>query len=275
VSNIFDALRKQRSDISERILDASSEALPDESQSALIEPALVMQAVVPRAEEPARPSERIDELRMLGAGVRTLPLRIAKTAPLFPFDAVNRAASEQYRILRTKIIQHPKRPKMVVVSSASPRDGKTVTAVNLAAALSLKGPTLLVDGDFRRSTIAKDLGLPETPGLSEYLEGLVSIDEAVIRLEQYSNLYVVTAGNSRCNPAELLESPRWGVFCSAARKNFEHVIIDSPPIPAVADYELLQAAMDGVIVVVQPDHTKRKPASALWRWFRKTSSLVF
>ncbi len=257
MSNIFDALRKQRSDISERILASPSAGPSAEPALSPMDPSLVMEAVVPRVDMLAEPSKRKEGFPILGARVRTLPLRIGRMAPLFPFDETNRAASEQYRILRTKIIQHPKRPRMIVVSSASPREGKSVTSVNLAAVLSLKGITLLVDGDFRRSTIAKDLGLPETPGLAEFLEGLTAIDEIVIRLEQYPNLYVVSAGNSRCNPAELLESPRWKAFCSAARADFDYVIVDSPPIPAVADYQLLEAAVDGVIMVAQPDYTKR------------------
>jgi capsular exopolysaccharide synthesis family protein len=258
MSNIFDALRKTRGDLADVIVGshgqdkAPVQAPPTASEilSSLLPP-------IGEADTPATPGKGVDN-RILGPAIRILPLSIRGAAPIFPYDATSKEASEHYRILRTKIIQHPKKPRTIILSSASPGDGKTVTAINLAAALSLKSLTLLVDGDFRRPSIARELGLPETPGLAEVLEGVALADEAMIRLQQYPNLYVIPAGKSRFNPAELLDSARWGAFCAAARETFEYIIIDSPPVAAVADYDLLQAAVDGILLVAQPDHTKRK-----------------
>ena len=96
--------------------------------------------------------------------------------------------------MRTKILHHPVKPRLILVSSPGPGDGKTVTAINLAGALSLKveAKILLIDTDFRRSSIHVELGLPKEPGLTDVLVGAVPLAEAVIRTHQYSNLCVLT-----------------------------------------------------------------------------------
>ena len=89
---------------------------------------------------------------------------------MLPFDdGVSSHASEQYRIVRTRIVQHPSRPSLILVSSPDPGDGKTITAINVAGALSLKseGSVLLIDADFRRPNIHEQLGLPIGPGLAD------------------------------------------------------------------------------------------------------------
>ena len=170
----------------------------------------------------------------------TLHIRVPAPSPLLPFDDAHLLASEQYRILRTKITHHRKEPHLIVISSPDSGDGKSVSAINIAATLSLKGdaPSLLVDGDLRKSAAHFNLGLPQSPGLSDVLQGESTIEEALIRTEEFPNLYVLTAGPPVANPAELLESPQWSALCARFRKLFRFVVIDSPPVAAVADYEL-------------------------------------
>ena len=195
------------------------------------------------------------------AGIRTMPVRIAQESPLFPYDGEHWQAAEQYRIARTKIVYHPRQPRILVVSSATPVDGKTLTAINLAAAMALKGEgnVLLVDADFRLSSVHERLGFPSSPGLADVLAGSASLEQSVIRTEQFPSLYVLPAGARPRNPTELLASSRWGALCELLGRSFRYVILDSPPIGAVADYELIQAMCDGVVLVVRPDHTARKP----------------
>ncbi len=192
-------------------------------------------------------------------GIRTCALHLPAFAPLMPFGEADWAAGEQYRIARTRIVQHPRKPRLMVISSPAPGDGKTITAINLAGALSLKseGKVLLADGDFRRSSIHTLLGLPEAPGLADVLRGTCALEEALIQVEQCPNLYVLTAGEARSNPAELLDSTRWSHLAATLRDSFQYTIIDSPAIGVVADYDLIQASCDGVILVLRPDHTKR------------------
>ena len=196
-----------------------------------------------------------------GIECRQLPMRIEGTSPLLPFDDTHWYASEQYRIARTRILQHPAQPKVILVTSADSGDGKSVSAINLAGVMSLKSDAtvVLADCDFRRSSLHKQLGLPDGPGLSEVLTGACGLEQALIKTEQFPNLYVLTAGSSgkTVNPAELLDSPRWKELSKRLRNTFRHVILDSPPFGRVADYDLLQSSADGIVVVVRPDHTRR------------------
>ena len=95
---------------------------------------------------------------------------------------------------------------------------------------------------------------------SEVLTGQCSLEEALIRTEQYPNLYVLGSVEPMQNSAELLDSPRWTSVLATLRREFSYVVLDSPPIGSLADYDLLQASADGVILVIRPDHTRRELA---------------
>jgi protein-tyrosine kinase len=210
-------------------------------------------AAVPGIDEQAQPAAREVELR-------TLPVRIRADAPILPFQAGHSREGEQYRIARTKIIQHPDQPRSIVISSAGSGDGKTVSAINLAGALALKSDAqvMLVEADLRRPSVASLLGLPSHPGLSEYLAGSCALNDVITRIEQFPNLCVVPAGRSGANPTELLDSRRWSAACEEFRERSRFVIFDAPPMGTVADYDLIEAKCDGVIFVVRPDVTNRR-----------------
>src|SRR5207253_2006001 len=141
---------------------------------------------------------------------RRISLRIPHNSPALPFDGTLWAANEQYRILRTKLVQHPKSPRMIMISSTGPGDGKSITAINLAGALALKSDAnvLLMDCDFRKSAIHRHLGSPPTPGLAEVLAGTCALEDAVVGTEEMPNLYILPAGKPEGNPVELLDSSR-------------------------------------------------------------------
>jgi capsular exopolysaccharide synthesis family protein len=185
-------------------------------------------------------------------------LRVSAISPLFPFDDAHRMAADQYRIIRTKILHSPGKPQIILVSSPSSGDGKTITAINLAASFALKesARVLLVDGDFRRPRISEILGV-SGKGLHDVLDGSTDLQSALVRSEEIPNLFLLCAGNGAENASELLDSERWQTVIRQLRPHFSNVIFDAPPIAAVADYELLQLASDGVIVIVRPDHTER------------------
>jgi capsular exopolysaccharide synthesis family protein len=187
-------------------------------------------------------------------------LRVPAPSPLLPFENGHGRPSEQYRILRTKIVQHPNQPHFILVSSPASGDGKSITATNAAAALSLKSDArvLLVDADFRKPAIHTQLGLPEAPGLAEVLKGASRLEDALVRTQEFPNLFVISAGVSPPNPVELLDSTNWQAFCAKIRSLFRYVVVDSSPVGAVADHDLIQAACDGVVLVVRPDHTNRQ-----------------
>jgi protein-tyrosine kinase len=201
---------------------------------------------------PAAPSETAGPVE-----IRTV--RLDPGAPVLLFDDEHRKASEQYRMIRTRIVQHPLRPKVITVSSGSPGDGKTFNSINLAGVLSLKDDSrvLLVDGDLRRSSVAKTLGISESPGLGEVLRRTATLRSALVRVEGFPNLYVLPAGAPDDHPSELLDSPAWPALVDIFRSRFSYTIVDAPPVAAVADYALIQAPCDGVVLVVRQDHSNR------------------
>ena len=193
------------------------------------------------------------------AGIRALSLRVPAPSPLLPFEKGQFRPSEQYRILRTKISHHPNKPCVIVISSPSSGDGKSVTSINTAGALSLKSESevLLVDADLRKSVIHEQLGLPQSPGLVDVLTGACTLEDALVRTQEFPHLYALSAGTTPANPVELLDSRQWRSLIARLHDIFRYVIIDSPPVATVADYELIQAVCDGVILVIRPDHTNR------------------
>jgi capsular exopolysaccharide synthesis family protein len=210
-------------------------------------------AEVEEAAPPPKPPEG------LIPSLRAVLLSLDGGTPLLPFDGSDPVAAEQYKLARTKILRHHKRPRSIVISSAQADDGKSVTSINLAGCLALKPNTnvLLVDGDMRRSQVAALLGVPEAPGLSDVLLGRCPLEDAIVRLQPLSGLFFLPRGERPLNPAELLESPRWRNLAAVLRREFHYVLIDAPPVGLVADFDLIHDVTDGAILVVRPDHTNR------------------
>ncbi len=196
-------------------------------------------------------------------GMRTIPEAQtqsgAKPIPLLAFMGNNTLAAEQYRVIRTKLCQHTRQPKLLLITSPMAGDGKTVTAINLAVALSLQGSrVLLLDFDFRRSAATHMLGFAAAPGFSEVLQGAASLDQSSVKIAP--NLFLLPPGvESNCK--DLITSLRSRELLEALRSEFDFVVIDAPPIGSIAEYELVESACDGVVFVVRQDHTNRK----LWR----------
>jgi capsular exopolysaccharide synthesis family protein len=174
-----------------------------------------------------------------------------------PLEGAYLRVADQYRIIRTKIVQHPSQPRLLSVASAGIGDGKTMSAINIAGALAMKAgaSVLLVDADFRRPRVAEALGIAHTPGLADVLRGEVSAEEAIVQIEAQSSLFVLPAGDAPPNPTELLDTPQWGLLARTLRDRFDYVIVDAPPVGLVADYDLIQAAVDAAILVVRVDHS--------------------
>lgn len=262
MSKVFDALNKNPGQLPDLGIWALCEEFKD--KMAAVDTAAEPPANLPKPEPlpETTPAQAPDSLEAVSTvGIRTMPVRISQESPLFPYNGEHWQAAEQYRVARTKIVHHPRQPRMLVVSSATSADGKTLTAINLAAAMAMKGEgnVLLADADFRLSAVHDRLGFPSTPGLAEVLAGSASLEQSLIRTEQFPSLYVLPAGSPPRNPTELLASSRWRALCELLGRSFKYVILDSPPIGAVADYELIQAVCDGVLLVIRPDHTARQP----------------
>jgi succinoglycan biosynthesis transport protein ExoP len=171
------------------------------------------------------------------------------------------AISEAYRALRTSVLlstaEQP--PKVLLVTSSQPGEGKTSTSLNLAATLAQKGSrVLLVDADMRRPGLSKALKMSIGNGLSGILTGAFEYDETLLkRVEGLDSLYLLSAGSRAPNPAELLCSIKMEKLVQTLRQNFDHVVIDSPPILPITDATIISTLVDGVIMVVESDKTSR------------------
>jgi capsular exopolysaccharide synthesis family protein len=277
MSKIFEALQKTSGDVAEFTLPmvtSTPEAAPSPTgASTLVEDivrdtaptaadiaAVIAIPYTAEAEADAMPAELAEpDMPTNGQRTRLVSLRLSAESPILPFDAEHVRAGEQYRVARTKILQHPRQPKLVVISSTGSGDGKTITSINLAGAMALKseGQVLLIDGDMRRSQVGMLLGIPQAPGLADVLGGTCALEDAIVQAEQFPNLFVLPGGKPIANPTELLDSSRWDSLCATVRQQFKFVIFDAPPMATVADYDLIQSHCDGVVLVVRPDHTNR------------------
>jgi receptor protein-tyrosine kinase len=161
---------------------------------------------------------------------------------------------EEFRTLRTRLnhLQTLQPLHTLVVTSASPAEGKSFTATNLALTQAqLAGKSvMLADFDFRRPTVDKAFQLSASPGITDYLRGKASLNE-VIRKIASTNLHLMTSGESVPNPLELLNLKECRQLLDSLREHFDWVILDSPPLLFAADGNLLATMCDATILVVR------------------------
>jgi succinoglycan biosynthesis transport protein ExoP len=168
--------------------------------------------------------------------------------------------AETFRLLRTSVLFAAKKDgqKVFMVTSPSPGDGKSTTISNLAVSLAQTGKrVLLVDADMRRPTIGKKFGVDRRPGLSDYLQQRFELEECLQSTEQV-NLVICPDGTKTSGPAELLESPRFAEFIAEARQRFDYVLIDTPPVLAVADPVIVAENADGVLLTLRIEKKNRQ-----------------
>jgi capsular exopolysaccharide synthesis family protein len=175
------------------------------------------------------------------------------------FDTDNGGTAESFRKLRTNLqfLAVDGHPRLIVITSSSPSEGKSTTAINIALALAeAEHNVILVDGDLRRPRLAKYLDIVGSVGLSTVISGGASLDDVVQRTK-FPHLTVLTAGTIPPNPSELLGSQTTKKMFGDLRAKFDYVIVDSSPLLAVTDGAILAAQADGAIVVVRAGETKR------------------
>lgn len=168
--------------------------------------------------------------------------------------------SEAFRALRYRlefITQEVKCP-IILLSSAMPGEGKTFSAVNLASAYSLTGKkTLIIGMDMRRPTLSKSFGLDGTNGLSTYLIGKVSLEEATFDTG-YENLYVIPSGPVPPNPSELASSEKARKMIATLKKQYDYIIVDTAPIGTVSDAYVIASIADAILLLVRHNHSERR-----------------
>ncbi|CAA7603170.1 CobQ/CobB/MinD/ParA nucleotide binding domain protein [Acididesulfobacillus acetoxydans] len=170
--------------------------------------------------------------------------------------------SEAYRTLRTNVqfTAVDGEVKKILVTSAGPGEGKSATAANLAVSMAEAGQrVLIIDGDLRNPTQHKLFGLSNLEGLSTALVQEKAIRE-LIRETKFTGLTVLSSGPIPPNPAELLNSKRMKRFLEEAAEEFDTILIDTPPVIAVADASILAQSVDGVILVLASGEVNREYA---------------
>jgi polysaccharide biosynthesis transport protein len=167
--------------------------------------------------------------------------------------------AEAYRALRTSVLLssagHP--PKTILVTSGRPGEGKTTTAINTAISLAQLGASvLIIDCDLRRPKVHKVFGITHVHGLSTYLSRDAEIGELIHALP-IPNLFLLPCGPTPPNPAELVSSEKMREMLVSLSEQYDHIILDSPPLINVTDPVILSTMVDGVIMVVHAGKSTR------------------
>ena len=180
---------------------------------------------------------------------------IAKESPRSPI-------SEQYRTIRTNLqyASVDKEIRSLLLTSAGPSEGKSLTTANLAVVYAQQGKkVLLIDGDLRKPTVHYTFRINNLQGLSNILIGDISLEEAVVTSE-VENLDIISCGPIPPNPSELLGSRKMQELIEEAKQSYDMVIIDTPPVLAVTDSQILSNFVDGAILVVRSKATEIEAA---------------
>jgi succinoglycan biosynthesis transport protein ExoP len=170
--------------------------------------------------------------------------------------------NEAYRSIRTSLLlsQAEKPPQVILLTSPSPGEGKTVTSLNLAIALAQDSySVLLVDADMRKGCCHKRLGLNRNSGLSNILTGRLSLDDG-IHQTPIERLSLMSCGAPPPNPSELLGSRIMKETLKDLREIYDFILIDSPPVIGISDAAILSVLVDGVLLVLDGQNTSTPSA---------------
>lgn len=186
--------------------------------------------------------------------------------------------AEAYRVLRTNLrfsgIENT--GGLLLVTSANPGEGKTTTSANLAIALAQAGKrVLLVDADLRRPYLHTLFGVANSPGLSDLFWGQGAAMENALQATAVPGLQMVTSGQLPPNPGELFESKEMTRLLERFHEHADIVILDSPPVLAVADASILGALCSGAVLVIDAGHTRRDAAEQAIDHLRATNTKIY
>jgi capsular exopolysaccharide synthesis family protein len=186
------------------------------------------------------------------SAARVEPHLVAVSQPRSPY-------CEQFRSLRTKLLQAGERQQMraIVITSATVGEGKTLTALNLAWLLAQTDGlrALVIDSDLRQPCVTEYLGIDAPLGLSEVLGGALKTEEAIVRLDP-AGLYLLPGGKARDDVAELLSGPTYARLLADVRRMFDYIVIDAPPLGVFTDANVLTDRADGALIVVRSGKTR-------------------
>lgn len=187
-----------------------------------------------------------------------------KTAKLC--EHMTYSAREAFKRLRTNMLislgeLSEKSNNIVGITSAQPSEGKSTVSVNLAYSLGELGKSVIVlDCDLRRPTVHTNVGIRQSPGLTEVLNGTINLREVLMRYKSSTNqtyFDVIPSGDLPDNPAEILGSKDFRKLLKVVSDVYDVVILDLPPVNAVIDAAIVSQLTDGLILVIREDHCPR------------------
>ena len=151
-------------------------------------------------------------------------------------------------------------PKVIMVTSALPQEGKSTTSINTAVVLAAKEGVrvLLIDADLRRPSIHKTLGMGPRSGLSNVLTGSTTLQQAIAISTVLPNLHILPAGTPPPNPAELLASTNMEDVLDELRGQYDHIVVDTPPTLSVTDAVVLSPRADAIVLVIRSGQTTKQ-----------------
>jgi capsular exopolysaccharide synthesis family protein len=204
-------------------------------------------------------------------------LRATQERDLYILGNPRSAVAECARFIRTNLLfMSPDRPlRTIVVTSPSPQEGKSTTAVTTAISMAQAGSrTLIVDTDLRKPRLHRVFGIESDVGIANVLLNELSIEQAVQRTE-VPNLDVLCCGTLPPNPAELLLSERFKDVVAELARRYERVIFDTPPMGPVTDPAILGTLVDGVLLVTKCEKTSKESMKQAIRALRDANARVF
>jgi len=169
--------------------------------------------------------------------------------------------AEAYRSFRTAILlsRAEQPPKVILITSGSPGEGKSTTCFNAAASFAIQGARVLyIDADLRRSTACKFFNCSNGVGLTNCLTSGVPYETALKQSSEIETLYLLPSGYTAPNPSELLGSARFASLLEELKKNFEYIFIDSPPVLLVTDAQLISPLVDGYVIILRSGKTTKR-----------------
>ena len=195
---------------------------------------------------------------------------------LISYKKLRDPVTETYRSLRTNLefswLDKPVRT--ILVTSATPGDGKSITLANLGISFAEIGRrTLIIDTDLRKPIQHKLFNVEKKPGLSNYLVGEATLEQ-VVQDVGIVNLNLITVGKNPPNPAEILASKRFAEFIENQKQNFDIILLDSPPIISVTDPVLLSRNADGVLFIVKFAATDKQVAASTVESLKKARANI-
>jgi capsular exopolysaccharide synthesis family protein len=235
--------------------------------------------------QPLNDSHEVSSQIVSGRLEKCRSIRIPRTEEksflVTQYNPAMQAAVEAYRTLRTRLVKQQTRTgaRTLVVSSATQGEGKTLTAFNLALCYAniQNWPVLLVDADLRTRGLSRLMGDPESPGLARILEDESCPYQSAVLSTDIPSLYVLPAGETSASPSELFSTSHWKEFMGWAAESFRLVLIDCPPALNLADFELIAAPAESVMLVVRSRKTAREPLTRVLAQMdpRKLAGVVF